>query len=277
MLKLLLQIIIYVYLFCASLSSLNAQSGLSLETIINEQEKQILLKGEIITKSFLKFNSTLHTPNTNAQIYIPETKYSGKDIEGYEMICVEKAFFPYNLTTEAKILFYNILADASKLSGMKYYSKTDSKTEVLITNSAKINSLEHRKPVKNVLFEAIHPKTVNYLTITDNRFGKLTFRSELFNEGNSFILKNVCIDPMEKYFISINNKEEYRLISFFIYDNKAKGYFYCSINAMRIRSDYFLKLGMLSAANFANRMRGSTVHTAKLLGLDWTDKIKAFK
>jgi len=45
---------------------------------------------------------------------------------------------------------------------------------------------------------------------------------------------------------------------------------------MRIRSSYFLKLGMLSAENFANRIRGSTVHMAKLLGIDWDNRIKAF-
>ena len=277
MIKLLVQISFIVYLFFSFHNGLRAENRLSVNNIINNQEKEVLLHGGIITKCFLKNNKFVHSANTDAQMQLPETEYLGKDIGRYEMICVEKAFFPYKLTPESKMSIYNGLINASRLSGMKYYSKSDSKIETLIINSGRIHSPENRKPAKDAIFTEIHPKTVNYFTIKDNRFGNLTFRSELYNEGNSFILKNVCIDPMEKFFISINNKEEYRLISFFIYDNNAKGYFYCSINAMRIRADYFLKLGVLSAANFANRMRGSTVHTAKLLGLEWMDKIKAFE
>ncbi len=244
---------------------------------LTKSEKEIVLKGGIITKSFLKNNNSVHTPNTDTQINIPVTQYTGKELSGYEMISVEKAFFRFELTGESKLSVYNILASASKLKGMQYYSISDSKIETLITSSGRIESPENKSPVKDTAYSAITPKTVSYFIITDNRFGDLIFRSELYNEGENFILKNVCIEPMEKYFISINNKEEYQLISFFIYDKESKGYFYYSINAMRIRSSYFLKLGMLSAGSFANRIRGSTVHTAKLLGLDWGDKIKAFE
>ncbi len=193
------------------------------------------------------------------------------------MISVEKVFFRYELTGESKLSVYNILASASKFKGMQYYSISDSKIMTFITSSDRIESPENKSSVKDAAYSIITPKTVSYFIITDNRFGDLIFRSELYNEGENFILKNVCTEPMEKYFISINNKEEYQLISFFIYDKESKGYFYYSINAMRIRSSYFLKLGMLSARSFANRIRGSTVHTAKLLGLDWGDKIKAFE
>jgi hypothetical protein len=271
------QILFVITLLLYTSIQLCAEERLSSDNLFSKSEKQTVLKGGIITKSFLKNNNTTHSPNTDAQINIPDTQYAGKDLADYEMICLEKAFFQYRLTEELKLPFYNILASASKLKGMEYYSKTESKTETLIISSSRIVSPDKRSQVNDTIYSTILPKTVSYFTITDNRFGELTFRSELYNEGENFILKNTCIDPMEKYFISINKKEEYQLITFFIYDKEAKGFFYCSINAMRIRSSYFLKLGMLSAENFANRIRGSTVHMAKLLGLDWSDKIKVIE
>jgi hypothetical protein len=268
-------LLLFIILFAAAHAY--AEERISTNNFFDKAEREVVLKDGIITKSFLKNNNSAYTPNTNGQINIPVTQYTEKDLAGYEMICVEKTFFPYELTGESKLSVYNNLASAAKLKDMQYYSRTDSKIETLITSSSRIASSEDKTPNKDSVYTSISPKTVNYFTITDNRFGDLTFRSELYSEGENFILKNVCVEPMEKYFISINNKEEYKLITFFIYNKESKGYFYYSINAMRIRSGYFLKLGMLSAENFANRMRGSTVHTAKLLGLDWGDKIKAFQ
>jgi hypothetical protein len=270
--------IIFIILFFFYIINFNAYAAerISIVSLFDRTEKDTVLKGGIITKSFLKNAGSAHTPNTNPEINIPLTQYTGADLKDYEMLCIEKAFFPYVLTSESKLSVYNILASASKLTGMRYFSRTDSKSETLILNSGRIESPEKKTSVKEVAYGTISPKIINYFITTDNRFGELTFRSELNNEGYSFILKNVCIEPMEKYFISINNKEEYQLISFYIYDKAAGGYFYYSINAMRIRSSYFLKLGMLSAENFANRIRGSTVHMAKLLGIDWDNRIKAF-
>ena len=252
-----------------------AEEKLIADVFFNKTEKEILLKGELITKSYLKHRGTVHTPNTDARIIVPVTKFTGNDLQNYEMLCVEKAFFRYEASEKSLLYLYNTLAAYSKLSGMQYYSRTDKKIQPFITESFGMDS--NNKRIDDLTRSSITPKSVNYLKITDNRFGELIFRSELYNEGENFILKNVCLQPMEKYFIAINNKEEYRLISFFIYDKQAKGYYYYSLHAMRIRSENFLKLKMLSAENFANRIRGNTVHMAKLIGLNWDDKLKAFE
>ncbi|MBN2403311.1 MAG: hypothetical protein JXN64_13065 [Spirochaetes bacterium] len=266
-----------IILFIIINVSAHAEKKISTGIFFNKNEIGSVLKGGIITKSFLKYNGTVHTPDTDTKIILPDIQYIEKDLASYEMISIEKAFFACELTGKKKLYVYNILASAAKLSGMQYYSRTDSKIQTLITNSGRIKSPDNKWPVKDILYSTIYPKTISYFSITDNRFGDLTFKSELYNEGENFILKNVCIEPMEKYFISINKKEEYHLISIFIYDNDLKGFFYYSINAMRIRSNRFLKLGILSAEHFANRIRGSTVHMAKLLGIEWEHKIKAFE
>ncbi|MFH0974368.1 MAG: DUF6675 family protein [Spirochaetota bacterium] len=271
------QTIFITYLFLIIAAFAFAEERISADKFFSKTEKETLRKGNIITKSYLKYNGIVHTSGTDAQISFPATGFIGKETAEYEMICIEKAFFPFALNDKTKLSIYNTLAAPSKLSGMRYYSKTSGKTGKLITGSQHIDSTDMKKPLKDTVYTAISPKTVLYFKTTDNRFGSLLFRSEIYNDGDNFILKNVCIQPMEKYFILINNKEEYQLVSFFIYDKESKGYFYYSINAMRIRNDYFLKRKLLSAENFANRMRGSTVHIAKFLGLDWKDRLKAFE
>ena len=111
----------------------------------------------------------------------------------------------------------------------------------------------------------------------DNRFGLLLFSSEIYNSGNNFIIKNRSEIPMSKNFFDINNKGEYQLIYFFIYDETLKGYFYYAFNAMRIRNDTILSLGILTAENFANRLRATTVHTARYFGINWEEMINPFK
>ncbi len=271
--------IIFIILFLSCIINFNirASEKISIQKFFDSAEKETVLNGGIITKSFLKNAGDAYAADTKPDINIPPTRYTGADLKNYEMLCIEKAFFPLVLSAVSKLSVFNILASASNLKGMRYFSRTDSRIKTLILNSARIESPEKKTPIKEAVHNTIPPAIINYFTASDNRFGELTFRSELYNEGDNFIVKNVCIEPMEKYFISINNKEEYQVISFYIYDNAAGGYFYYSVNAMRIRSSYFLKLGMLSAENFANRIRGSTVHMAKLLGLDWSDKFRVFE
>lgn len=267
--------LLFIIIFLLYVEHLHSQDKKSSENLFTKHEKEILLRGELITKCYLKHKGTVHTPNTDARIIVPLTKFTGNDLQNYEMLCVEKAFFRYDVSEKSLLYLYNTLSAYSKLSGMQYYSRTDKKIQPFITESYGLDS--NYKRIDDVTRFSITPKSVNYLKITDNRFGDLVFRSELHNERENFILKNSCIQPMEKYFIAINNKEEYHLISFFIYDKQAKGYFYYSLHAMRIRSENFLKLRMLSAENFANRIRGNTVHMARLIGLNWDDKIKAFE
>ncbi|MBN2039397.1 MAG: hypothetical protein JW864_05110 [Spirochaetes bacterium] len=242
------------------------------DAFFNESEKNILLKGEIITKVFLKHRGTVHTPDSDNKIKIPESIYIDKDISGYELICVEKAFLPCENESGIRI-FYEQLNNISGLTKVMYYSRTDEQYRQLITESRKINRPESIKFPESIL----QPVSRNYFSITDNRFGNLKFKSELYRDGNSLVLKNICIQPMEKYFATINHKYEYRLISFFIYDRKAGGYFLYSINAMRIRSRMILNLGILKPESFGNRIRAYTVYFAGLLGLDWKGRLKAFE
>jgi len=252
----------------------NTYAGLPIKSFFSEPEINIVLKGGIITKAYLKSKDTVHTPNSDKSINLPGTKYTDKGLSGYEMICIEKAFLPCKNLKEIRQIFYAGLNNAAKLTEVMYYSRTDKEFRQLITESRSISLSGEDRHANDATMQ---PASVNYFRIADNRFGSLEFKGELFDEGNAYILKNTCVQPMKKYLALINKKYEYRLISFFIYDNNAGGYFLYSVNAMRIRSSMILNLGLLRPESFGNRIRAYTVYFAGLLGLNWKDRLIAFE
>ena len=111
----------------------------------------------------------------------------------------------------------------------------------------------------------------------DNKFGKLFYKSELYNEEDNFILVNTCLEPLTKLIFSINEKEEYKICSYYIYDKEKKGFFYYSFIIMRVRVNALLTMKQgYSPTTFSNRLRASSVHLAKLIGLNWENKLNAW-
>jgi hypothetical protein len=158
---------------------------------------------------------------------------------------------------------------------MKYFSITDNKEQIFVTESGRIDPANNNS-LKDSEYSIIIPEIEYYCRIADNRLGRLTFRCSVLNKGDDFILKNICIHPIKKYFMNINEKEEYKLISFFLYSPEHKGFFLYSINAIRIRNEYFMKLGIITPESFANRIRAGTVHTAGILGIGMQKILRAF-
>jgi len=254
-----------------------ADSSLSADIFFNKREAEKVVQGNIITQAYLKYHNTISTEDHNYAISIPKTKYTeDTDYSEYEMIAVEKAFLPYRLDKKTILELYNNLTDYSKLSGIHYYSRSEARMRPFILSSFRIDTPDSKLPIEDSAYGSIIPERTNYFRIEDNRFGKLIFKSKVFNEKNSMIIKNACIQPMKKFAFTINNKGEYQLISIFIYDPMAKGFFYYALHIMRIRNDFILKLNLLSPENFANRLRATTIHTAKYFSIDWSDKNKPF-
>jgi len=249
---------------------------LNVNILFKPDEIEKVLAGEIITRMYVKNDVTRE--NTDAFIAIPRTKYADEDFSIYEMITDEKAFIPYNLIGEKeKLDFYNTLTAFSKLKNMLYFSRMAGKPQVLIKQSYKIISPESRKKIDDIVYNKIEPKITNYFVQEDNKLGKLTFKSELINSGGNFILINTCIDKISKMMFEVSKKNEYKVITYFIYDREKKGFFYNSINVMRIRKEVLLTgnsaIPPLNPTTFSNRLRGATVHLAGLLGINWENKI----
>ncbi|HBD96428.1 MAG: hypothetical protein A2015_06610 [Spirochaetes bacterium GWF1_31_7] len=258
--------IIAGFLVLISCSCLFAEEDLK-KLLFSATDLSRVNTGEIVSRMFLKFNAT--NENTDQIISIPKTKYTNVDYSVYESICDEKAFIPYVLNEKSKLDFYNTFLGFSQLKGADYWTFNGAKKVTFILDSYTIESPKKRKMISDATTDTIKDYLVSYYVQEDNKFGKLCFKSELFNEGDNFVTVNSTIDQI----FPINRAGEYAIISFFIYDNEKKGFYYYAVSVMRIRSDLILKSGKLYATTFSNRLRGGTVHVAKILGLNWNDKI----
>jgi len=119
--------------------------------------------------------------------------------------------------------------------------------------------------------------TTGYYIVEDNRFGEIGFNSTIMRTVAGFIVIDSSVSPLSKYMITICETGEYNLVKYFIHDGPRGGYFYYSVQALRIRNDYFLKFGFLTPESFGNRIRAETVRLARLLGIDRSGKIAAFR
>lgn len=249
--------------------TLFATADVEVETFFNAKEKERVLNGEIVTRMYVKYNTI--GENTDLSIAVPRTKYNDEDFGPYEVVTDEKAFIPLEGTEENRLKLYNTLASFSKLKNMEYWNRGDLKSMVFILDCYRTETKKGKKRIADPVYNEIVPRVENYFTQEDNKFGQLTYKSELFSEGKNFIMVNTCVEALKKYGIPINRKDEYKMLTFFIYDEEQKGYYYYTVTVMRLRMDAVLK--RLYPGTFSNRVRGATVHLANLLGFEWDDKI----
>lgn len=249
---------------------LSGSDFVSVKDLFSEDEVSKTKTGEIIIRTYLKTNP--ENLNTHLNITIPKTDWTNEDFSKYEILVDEKAFIPYELEDKSKISFYNTLTAFSKLKGMVYHSRKAGKTQELILESYMVKSENNKNRVNDSIYDKIENKVTNYFFQEDNKFGKLLFRSDLYNNGDSFVMVNTCMQPI----FPLNNKGDYRMITFFIYDEKSKGFFYYTIFSMRVRLGLELLAKKTNVTLFSSRVRAATVHLTKLMGIDWSSKICPF-
>jgi hypothetical protein len=245
-----------------------------LNQLINPYEKKAIVEGKILTTVFLKNHGTYSNHSQSDSIEALTLPYSETtDYSAYEMLAVEKAFIPFDLDTENFLSLFNSLTAYAQLAGINYYSRMDKKLQPYILSSYRIKSPKNDVPVDDDKHDSIPAEYTAYFTIEDNRFGKLLMRSKVLTQNNNIVIRNRTLEPMARLFIPINNTGEYEQQVFFLYDTQLKGFYYYSMQAMRIRSGLLLKLGQLTPFNFASRVRALTVHFAMLMGHDWNDRL----
>ena len=228
------------------------------------------MNGDILPQMWVKYNAK--NENSVESIAIPTTKYNNEDYSVYEVVTDERFFIPYTLTDESKLSLYNVLTSYTGLKGMQYYSRRAGKESLLIKKCYRVKSVADEK-MPDIVYDSIQPKISNMFLQKDNKLGTLYFRNELFNDGDNFVMVNTCVVPITKALFTINDKNEYKIYSFFIYDAEAGGYFCYSFQVLRVKLDSVLKSGMISPTTFSNRLRASTVHLYKMLGIDKSDKL----
>jgi hypothetical protein len=267
-----------IFLFYFIISSSSAFAAMSAADFFSKDEADYALKGGIITSVRLKYNNEIITNEKFKNLtVVKESKYSEPWFNSSEMISSEKGFIHFKTGADSKLGFYNTLLSFSSLAGMKYYSHKASSVEPFILKAYRIAYPENQSKINDFKENKIDIKKTNYFLMSDNKFGELIFRSDLFSEGNNFILKNTCVHPIKKFGVKINDSGEYVTVSYFLYDIRRKGYFYYTVSALRIKSDFFLKINAISPKGFGNRLRAGTVHLVDKIGINWNDKIKAFE
>lgn len=241
---------------------------LTVDMFMTQQQIDRVKSGEIITRMYIKYNH--HEEATDLDLPVPSTSYAPVNYKDYQMITDEKAFLPYELNDETRLTFYNTISDANKLTGMQYYSRRADEVKTLVVNAypttKKWVKIKNQQPMTEIL-----PHITGYFRQKDNKFGLMSFQSDLYNERNNFVLVNTCKTPIP----FICNPDEYKTVTYFIYDEEAKGFYIYTAFLLVIRSDSFINgkgLMTLNPTTFSNRLRAATTHIAILLGVDWSDK-----
>ena len=255
-------------------SALSSHS-LSVEMFFTPSEVDGVLQGDIYT--FSRFgNKIRNTDGSNTVIKLPATEYMTKELEGYEMVTVEKAFFPYDLKTKPRLAFYNYLQRYSDLAGILYYSRTDKKARKLVLESYRVDSADFKQKEEDHAHTLIRDYHKDHVYLKDNRFGKIMFSSEIFHKDDHFVTRWINVKPLSMFRIPVSDRGQYHLICFYIYDSDRKGYFYYAVHAAKVRGGLIMTLGRLSPESFANRIRAMTVHIATYFEMDWSKRRKVF-
>ncbi|HOV15528.1 MAG TPA: hypothetical protein PK771_14670, partial [Spirochaetota bacterium] len=221
--------ILILNLFIFALFNLFSSDFVKIGDVFSNDEINKTLKGEIVVRTYFKTNPA--NLNTHMKIDIPKTKWTDEDYSKYEILVDEKAFIPYELNDTSKLKFYNALTSYSKLKGMVYYSMNAGKAQQLILDCYRVKSESDKKQIDDGEYKEIKENITNYFYQEDNKFGKFIFKSDLYNTGDSFVLSNVSTQGI----FPLNGKGEYKTITFFLYDNEKKGFFYWTIFSMRVK------------------------------------------
>lgn len=245
-------------------------ASVDINLFFNPTEISKVVDKDIISKMFVKYNK--RGENTHTKIEIAKSKWTDDNFNNYEILCDERAFFPFDLTDKSKLDLYNIITNGENLSGMEYYSRSAKKVEKLIVNAFNIDNKLQKNRIDKTSYTNIEPSIEKLFQQEDNKFGKLIFKSTIINEDNDFVIINTNETPVVNM-VKICNIGEYKIITFLIYSKEHNGYFYYSINAMRIIPDFLLKNGFLRPTTFSNRLRALYIHLLKGIGIDKIDRL----
>jgi len=261
--------------FLLAAVALHADEPVSVHALFTAGEMRAVRQGAILTRASLRGSDPVNLAPPNDRITVPATRYTDPALAAYEMVADERAFIPCKLDAKSRLAFYNKLFSHALLSGMKYYSYTEKKAETLVLESCTIDTPRRCRRLRTTAVKKIEPHRSGAFFMRDNRLGAIIFSADLYAEGNNFITTSASEIPVTRFGLEVSEKGDYRMASFLIYDSDAGGFYLYSLHALRIRSEIILKSGMLSPKSFANRVRANTVHTARLLGVNWQDRLAA--
>jgi len=257
------------------LSAVYSSSGISLKSFFTDNEIRLAVNGEFLTSVALKGKGNVSS--AGIEITSPvQNSYITASFSGFDMVAVEKGFFYMDNSGANRLKIYRALTDFYSLKGMIYYSKTQGTTSNLVLDSYRIQS-----PDDYVRYspedKSIPESSFSHFAARDNRLGLVTFASELVSKGDDFIMINSSTGTSTKFGMKIFDPGDYRIYKFLIYDRKLKGYFFYGVQLMKVRSGILSRIDLLKPDSFGNRLRAEDIHFLKIIGIDRTGKLAAFR
>lgn len=265
---------LFILLFFSALSFYNAES--SPPVIFSQREKMLLVGGNPMTFVYMKGkgNAVSNVPDTACFLNISALP-SGWDM--YDVVIVEKAYLKLRPGAASLLKIFNTMTNRSGLKGMKYYSISEEGIKKLVLESFRVKSCSDRAYVRDEVFSALSPRSESVFVIKDNRLGTICFNGTVEFRDGMFIETDVSCGKVSRMGMGIFNDGGYVIKHYVLPDASGGGFFYCSVQIMKVESSIMKSLDLLNPHNFGNRIRGETVHFFSRMGYDVSGNIAAFR
>lgn len=195
----------------------------------------------------------------------------------YDVVIVEKAYLKIRPDASAQLKIFKTMTGHTGLKGMKYYSITESGIRTLILESFSVNSCGDRAYIADDIRSTIQDRIGSAFVIKDNRLGTICFNGTVEYRNGMFIETDVSCGRVSRMGMGVFKDGGYVIKHYVLPDASGGGYFYCSVQVMKVESSIMKKLDLLNPRNFGNRVRGETVHFFSRMGYDISRILPAFR
>jgi len=246
----------------------------SIPQIFPSAEKLMLREGKIMTFVYMKGKGNAVSNVSDVAMFLNISALpAGWD--KYDVVLVEKAYLKVKVSESSRIKIFNTITARSRLKGMKYYSISESGIKSLILESCRVRSCRDRSYVADEILSTIPARSESSFVIKDNRLGTICFNGSVEYRDGLFIENNVSCGKVSRLGMRVFNDGGYVVKHYIVPDESGGGYFYCSVQIMKVESSIMKKLDLLNPENFGNRLRGETVHFFRRMGYDISAKAVA--
>ncbi len=235
--------------------------------IFSSEEIRTVTAGAIIT-DVKYFGDTVSTGRVRkagdraAELFLKEP------LKNFHLIASERAFIP--LPKKKIPEFLKKLTSIKMLEDLDYYSMTENRVERFIKD-VKVIRLNSKPDAGNSISSG------GDIAVTDNRFGRMMFRTLMKAGSRSVIIENTTTESLSKFGFTVCERGDYRTYTALYYLPANKGFLYYSIHAMKIKHSGILKIYPVNPGSFGNRLRASFVRAASLAGVNRLDRLAAFR
>ncbi len=244
--------------------------------IFSAKEKALLRDNNIMTFVYMKGKGTA-VNNVADAAGVLNISVLPPGWDSFDVVIVEKAYLKVKVDDSSRVKIFNTIKGHSGLKGMRYYSISEGARARLVLESCRVRSCTDRSCIPDDYASVIPAKSESFFIIKDNRMGTICFKGSTEYRDGMFIETDVSCGRVSRMGMSVFNEGGYVIKHYIVPDVSGDGYFYCSVQIMKVESSIMKKLDLLKPENFGNRVRGETVHFFGRADYDISSKIAAFR